>query len=243
MTIKFNSFIFFLLYILSALSISPISDCPRTESRGRELFVAMCDSRGGANGLISTKFWNITGAALRANGLNMTNVCYGFKDYSRYGLLTKPLLFNSYIKEFLLSRPKSELVHAIVMDSDTYWTVSDINDIWTVYDCVRGAKNIIVSSEPICWMGRYCNEDDIKKWFTNISYTPSYSTFVNSGVVMGRAVDLSEMFQYVISNNKSYYRDTGWKMKFDDQIGISDYSYAIAPEKVSIDYHQRLSGM
>ena len=218
-------------------------ECPYSfASHDRKLFVAMCDSRGGIRGLSFTKLWNITGQNLRDQGASMVNVCYNYVEYGKHGTLTKPLLFNDYIKKNLLQKPHSDLYYVILMDSDTYWSIDSLQRLWNLYDCARNNKNVVISSEMNCWIGRYCSEEDVQKWFPDLPYIPSYSPFLNSGIVMGKAYDVSFMLDYVINNNQSYYVQAKYKQKFDDQLAIADYALYKARENVSLDYYQLLAG-
>ena len=45
--------------------------------------------------------------------------------------------------------------HAILMDSDTFWSPTTLSAIWNKYDCARNNKNILMSSEMSCWVGKY----------------------------------------------------------------------------------------
>eukprot|EP01034_Spumella_vulgaris_P036653 gene36653-45214_t len=36
-----------------------------------------------------------------------------------------------------------------------------------------------------CWVGRYCTSEDLTRWYNNTKSTPSYSSYLNSGVIMG----------------------------------------------------------
>ena len=130
-------------------------------------------------------------------------------------------------------------MHVILMDSDTFWASASLRSIWNKYDCARGDKHVVLSTEMSCWVGRYCTVDDVKKWYKDPESTPSYSPFVNSGIVMGTIDKVSKMLEHVIVNNKSYYI-TYIKNKFDDQYAIADYAIRVAPEDVALDYHQQL---
>lgn len=168
----------------------------------------------------------------------MENVCKG-RNWGSNGFLTKPLLYLDYIKRLLTSSETPSLVNVVLMDSDTFWAVDDIKKIWNKFDCARGDKEVVLSTEMSCWVGRYCTVDDLKRWYDNVGSTPSYSPFANSGVVIGSAIKIQKMLQYVVAHNKSYYI-TYVKHKFDDQYAIADYALNIAPEDIQLDYHQQL---
>lgn len=170
----------------------------------------------------------------------MINVCRGQRWE---GFITKPVLYLEYIKEILkkTEKNKQSLIHVLLMDSDTLFGTTDVETIWYKYDCVRQNKEIVVSTEMSCWMGRYCTDDDLSKWYKNIEITSGYSPFLNSGAAMGAALSFQIMLNYIIQNNQTFMvnkRNNPILMKFDDQYAFADYSLRIAPEQVALDYHQ-----
>lgn len=213
--------------------------CDGRSREDRKLLVATCDTRSGWKEFHAMKVWNITGENLRHEGLPMKNVCKG-ENWGRLGFLTKPLLYLNYIKQFL-GQPNADKTHIILMDSDTFWSSPSVVQIWGNYDCARGNKNLVVSTEMSCWVGRYCTQADLDRWYNNPDMIPSYSPFVNSGVIMGQIEKVAQMLEYVIVNNHSYYTTYGKKYKFDDQYAIADYALKVAPHDCAIDYHQLIS--
>jgi hypothetical protein len=137
--------------------------------------------------------------------------------------------------------------HALVIDADTFFnkiTEDFLSSIFSVYDCVRGQKDIVVSSEMNCWIGRYCNKDDIDHLYLNHLQSQnfsSFSPFVNSGVIIGSVKALAKMFAYATSP-ESLQKFRGLTRKYDDQWAITEYTTIIAPQAVALDFHQRLAG-
>jgi hypothetical protein len=165
----------------------------------------------------------------------MENVCYG-KSWFPLRYLTKPLLYLEYLKRL------DDDAYVILMDSDTFWAARDIKSIWEKFDCARGEKEILLSTEMSCWIGRYCNEDDLNLWYREkASKSPSYSPFVNSGVLMGKVSAAKKLLVYVTEHKDDYQITRSKKVKiFDDQYAIADYAVRIAPDDVALDYHQQL---
>jgi hypothetical protein len=209
------------------------------DANGRILLIATCDTRSGYREFNAMKVWNVTGRGLRNDGISMMNVCRG-RNWGMHGFLTKPLLYVNYLREHL-SDPRASNIHAILMDSDTFWSAENANHVWKNYDCARNGKDLVVSTEMSCWVGRYCGQEDIDRWYKDTSIMPSYSPFVNSGVVMGKISEVVKMLDYVIVNNQSYYTTYGKKHKFDDQYAIADYAIKVAPQISALDYHQLIS--
>ena len=228
-----------LLLIFVEGSTVKYTPCPmKTEPETRKLFIATCDTRSGWKEFQAMKLWNVTGEYLRKDGIHMKNVCKG-ENWGKYGFLTKPLIYLNYIKS-LMTLSDASLTHIVLMDSDTFWSVGSAKKVWNKYDCARGNKNVVISTEMSCWVGRYCQQADLDRWYSNLKLVPSYSPFVNSGVVMGQLSSVAKMLEYVITNNQSYYT-TYVKHKFDDQYAIADYGINIAPTEVALDYHQQIS--
>mmetsp|Transcript_21846 Transcript_21846/g.19902 ORF Transcript_21846/g.19902 Transcript_21846/m.19902 type:complete len:355 (-) Transcript_21846:4-1068(-) len=236
-------FVIFIIFIhfVSIFHASVYNACPVKSDRieTRELYVATCDTRSHWKEFNAMKVWNVSGAELRQQGLSMINVCKGH-DWGRYGFLTKPMLYYNYITTLPKKSIRGGDVFVILMDSDTFWSVNDINKIWNRFDCARGTKNLVVSTEMSCWIGRYCTNDDLKVWYNDSSVSPSYSPFLNSGVIMGRIDSVGNMLDYVIRNNASYFI-TYKKHKFDDQFAIADYAFNINPNEVALDYRQQIA--
>ena len=187
------------------------------------------------------KFFNITGfRQFKTQDVPVINVC---RDKPWRGFITKPVTYLNYIEEILgkTEKDKQSLVHVLLMDSDTLFGITDKETIWYKYDCVRNNKDIVVSTEMSCWIGRYCTDDDIAKWYNNIDKTPGFSPFLNSGAAMGSALSFEIMLKYIIQHNKTFTvpkRNDPTLMKFDDQYAFADYSLRIAPERVALDFHQ-----
>ena len=56
------------------------------------------------------------------------------------------------------------------MDSDTFWSANDMHTIWDKFDCSRGNKEVVLSTEMSCWVGRYCTLEDLHRWYLPYNY-------------------------------------------------------------------------
>jgi endogenous inhibitor of DNA gyrase (YacG/DUF329 family) len=232
-------FVYFTLCLVSFVCCVPYTPCPMSNAvEKRILYVATCDTRSAWKEFQALKLWNVTGSNLVRRGIHMKNVCKG-ENWGKYGFLTKPLIYLDYIKS-LQKLPNSHLFHIILMDSDTFWSAEFPEKVWNKYDCARAGKSVVISTEMSCWVGRYCQQADLDRWYKDIDKVPSYSPFVNSGVVMGQISSVAKMLDYVVVNNQSYFT-TYVKHKFDDQYAIADYGINVAPSEVALDYHQQIS--
>ena len=226
---------------LAAIPYAPCKsqlDNRGAETETRQLYVATCDTRVEWKSFYAMKLWNVTGYELRTrDGVPMKNVCYG-ENWGKHGFLTKPLLYLDYLKSLPAASGK---IYTILMDSDTFWSASNLTSIWDKFDCARGSKEVVLGTEMSCWVGRYCNIEDLHRWYNGTESSPSYSPFANSGVVMGEVSKVIKMLEFVVKNKDSYFiMKGGGKMKFDDQFAIADYAIKVAPEDVALDHHQQL---
>ena len=227
----------------------PYSECPAQASassgQGRVLHIATCDTRVGWKEFKALQPWNITGKKLhnQVGVASMSNVCKG-EHWGLLGFLTKPITYLGHIRRILsLTRPEDRaLKHIILMDSDTFWAVDSLSEVWRHFDCSRAGMDVVMSTEMSCWMGRYCNDEDIKKWYWALSSSPSYSPFANSGVIMGRMDKVAQLLSFVVENNASYWTHYGKKYKFDDQYAYADYAIRVRPGEIALDYHQQIAG-
>jgi len=225
------------LFAGSAFAKDYVPCLPKSGTEPRELYVATCDTRSGWKEFQALKGWNVTGHELnRVQGLHMKNVCAGQKWD---GFLTKPLLYLQYIKSLPSKSARGGGVYIILMDSDTFWASGSLQSVWSKFDCARGDKEMILSTEMSCWIGRYCTQADLHRYYNHTPSTPSYSPFVNSGIVMGRADVVQRMLEYVIEHSKEYHI-TYFRNKFDDQYAYADYALKVRPQEVTFDYHQQL---
>lgn len=226
-------------YVLCTVfeAYKPCEITPREENR--ELYAITCDTRIGYKSVNAMKVWNITGHLLRQDGVTMANVCYG---HPWEGFLTKPLVYLNYIRSLPEVSAKGGKVHVLYMDSDTFWAVNDVKTIWRNYDCARQGRDLVISTEMSCWVGRYCTKEDLARWYSS-DLSPSYSPFINSGAGMGTTSALIHMLDFVVKNNASYFlAKPNGRMKFDDQFAIADYILTAGRSRSALDYQQRLLG-
>jgi len=99
---------------------------------------------------------------------------------------------------------------------------------------------VVLSTEMSCWVGRYCTQDDLYRWYNGTEKSTFFSPFANSGTVMGEVRKVIKMLDYVVQNKDKYFIMYK-KLKFDDQYAIADYAISVAPEDVALDYHQQVS--
>eukprot|EP01041_Mallomonas_annulata_P004314 gene4314-8578_t len=233
---------FFVLYLFGHYSSNCTlvsCDFPQKYKEDRKLHVATCDSRSGIKGFAALKVWNLSGVSLVEDGVEMKNVCHGL-EWSRNGFLTKPIMYLDYVRKILAQSTNTNKEYVLLMDSDTFWSSSHTKAIWRNFDCARGKKDVVVATEMQCWIGKYCSSEEISTYYNNSSISTSYSIFINSGVIIGKATKIAKMLEHIVANNRSYYI-TFKKHKFDDQYAVAHYSLKVAPEDIALDYHQYIS--
>lgn len=209
---------------------------PKPMFEDRRLFVITCETR--LNDLFYLA-WQTTGEKLRKSGIFMKNVCEGI---SWSGFLTKPLAYLDNVKRIKDVFSDNTKNYVMIMDADTFWSASDASDIWHKFDCARGKREMVVSSEMVCWIGLNCHITQVRKFYGIPGFYPSYSPFVNSGVIMGQLDLVLDMLEYTIPRNASYMQLHKEGYTFHDQFAVTDYAMKVAPHLVAVDYHQQLVG-
>lgn len=217
----------------------------------RYLYIITCDNGskksyvgGQYNPKDSTAIWNVSSTALWSDGVSMINVC---TDISwDYGFLTKSMQYHKHVSHLFnsITTATADEIFVMLVDGDTIWSVSDVSEIWNRYDCARNDKPILVSAEMGCWMGYYCNQNDTDLWYPDIASIPTFSPFVNSGVVMGKGSLILDMLSYILDHNQTYYTfDKRLQTnRFHDQHAVGDYALRVAKHLVQLDYYQQFSG-
>ena len=188
---------------------------------------------------IALRIWNATGHALREQGVTMLNVCYG-KLWEGY--VTKLYYYLEHIRSFpRISRTGGRL-HVLLMDSDTFFSADEVRSIWERYDCARQGKDLVLSTEMSCWVGRHCTEEDVQHFYAS-HLSPSYSPFINAGAAMGTIDQLVKVLDYIVSHNYNYYISLpNGRTRFDDQYALADYFRSRANGSIALDHHQQLFG-
>ena len=195
--------------------------------------------------------WNATGFALRQNShaskgsanevAAVVNVCAN--QSWKEGLRTKTIHYLRYLNS--LPYTSDDDAHVLLMDSDTVWAISHIEDLWRRYDSVRrGRNNLVISTEMNCWIGQHCNALDIDYYYTdnnnhenNINTT--FSRFINSGLIMGNLSSVLKLLKHCNAHHLSY-RVNG---HYRDQFAVTDYVQNHAsPSEVTLDTSQHLFG-
>jgi hypothetical protein len=244
--------------VVAALAVGAVSGSPMRKTpppscadygRGgkdaRVLHTAVCNTR--AKGIYMDGAWNSTGNRLISSSppgrVTMDNAC----ALTRWGgFLTKPLKYREYVSK-LLSAYKARGLDpdesAVVMltDSDTMWSVRDVETVLRKYDCVRRGRHLVMATETSCWVGRYCLKEDIDLFYSQLQST-SYSSFMNSGLLIGAPTAVLSLLEDIIVNNATYVvpKYMG-SLKYDDQYAFAHYMRK-HPEAVALDYHQVLFG-
>ena len=122
---------------------------PPPHDEKRVLHIATCDTRHGWKEFKALQPWNITGHKLKLGGVaTMQNVCKG-GNWGTLGFLTKPLTYLAHIRRIISATDTKELhlLHIILMDSDTFWAVNNLAEIWRHYDCARNGLSAVMSTE------------------------------------------------------------------------------------------------
>ena len=229
------------LFVLSFIFVFLVHTCISQDfssPESRHLFITSCESRISENGPL--RFLNISSHALVQQGASFMNACNG--PYSRH--ISKPKVYLAYITK-TLSNYNTDMqsnIHFLLLDSDTILSVSELKTLWSIYDNIRGDKDIVVSSEQNCWVGGPCTPQDLLQYYNNTSQFSTISPFINSGAIMGSTQSLQTMLTYILDNEKRYWSNkTPGLPFFCDQHAVVDYT-SLYSHLISVDYYQQLVG-
>lgn len=189
--------------------------------------------------------WKLSGSALSSSKSVIEMKILGENvNWKEFEFLTKPMYYLDFVKNAISNELKSGRdplnSYCVLVDSDTFWSLSDPAVLWHRFDCARNNKQIVVSSESNCWIGRYCTKEDVSYLYSDIK-VKGYNMFINSGAIMGRLEEISLMLSNVTTSQHLYHIFNGKKTKFDDQYAIALYAKDNR-NVVEIDYHQVLFG-
>jgi hypothetical protein len=195
--------------------------------------------------------------ALKSNDNNLkityASVCegkpYGTPDASS-GDPTKLITMKPYWGLKYLKENKNELCeeknnYVMVLDSDMWWNANSLSKVWEVYDSERKGKDILVSSQDFCWVGRPCKREDFQIFYANPSHdlADPFSIFYNAGAYLGPFGKVAKMFEWMLANLDSYRALVPKGNPFDDQYAITAYATLVSPEDVQLDTRQALSAV
>ena len=229
----------------------PVCDnVQRSATIKTNIFVAVCDSTVKSNDNIEGMY-NLTSQHFR-NKLNMTNVCTNILNWRTLGFLNKPMHYLSYVNSLLQqqndtnqSENKKERTLVLLMDSDTFWSIGSLEELILKYDCARGDKDLVVSTETSCWSGSICDMEALEKFYSGRSASPSYSSFINSGLIMGSILEIQTMLTYFVEKKNNFYilrkKQKVPFSSYDDQYALHEYINNY-PNHVALDHHQILFG-
>ena len=190
--------------------------------------------------------WNISSFDMRQEGIVVKNICS--KGVTWNDFFTKLEEYLKYVKDQIHVHEtdgRSNSIYAVLMDSDTLFSgAASVSKLWIPYDCITLMKpQIVVATETSCWIGRFCTPENITEYYPAFKTAPSYSPFINSGVIMGPMKQLATMLSYIIDNKSKYFMFAPHKNVWlhDDQFALTDYCLKVNPAVCAIDYHQQLS--
>ena len=221
----------------------PNCDFVKGHKMQTKLYVAVCDSNSGND---IEGLFNVSSLHFRSN-LEVRNVCVGVQKWHRLGFFNKPLHYLKYVdtilekqKTFDPTLPPTRVL-VLLMDSDTFWSIESLEELYLKYDCVRGSKDLVVSTETSCWTGKLCDMNALDKFYSGRPASPSYSSFINSGLIMGSILNIREMLKFFVENKDRLLVPRKKGSTYSDQFALHEY-IRLFPILVSLDYHQLLFG-
>jgi hypothetical protein len=188
--------------------------------------------------------WMLSTTALKQSpNVHMIHVGNKWNRQSDSKFYAKPLNYLRYINSAIKEEEENmgrnlDNIYGMLLDSDIFWSNPTIDELFQRYECVRNDRNLVVSTELNCWLGRYCKLSDIQQLY---STTPNaYSVFVNSGAMIGTIKSIQLLLTNITESKDMYFIENSiGRRKYDDQFAVSVYALE-RPSMVALDVHQHL---
>eukprot|EP01041_Mallomonas_annulata_P006473 gene6473-13072_t len=183
--------------------------------------------------------WNISSEYFtRVENISRINACTG-KSWAKYRFLSKPIFYRDILQTLIANSTNISQEYVIMMDSDTIFRSNiTLSEIFSKFDKISAGKNIVISSEMSCYVGSRCSSKEVSTWYPNANISEGNSIFLNSGLMMGKAISFIPVLDYIIEHNKDY--DITKRGKFEDQKAFTDYTFRLFPNIITLDYNQEL---
>lgn len=184
--------------------------------------------------------------ALKSNSDNLkvthSSICEGKPTDQK---MMKAFYTLQYVKENANKLCDISQNYVLVLDTDMWWNSNSLSKLWTVYDNERKNKDVLVSSQDYCWIGRNCKREDFQDYFPNPSHEDSdpYSMFYNAGAIMGSFAKVGKMFKWMVDQGDLFGVQYPKGNLYDEQYAVTAYSTTVHPEDVQLDIKQALAAI
>ena len=209
----------------------------------RHIYIFVMDSRKGKALYQYMTPWILSTTKLKeSSNVHMIHVGNKWDRKSASKFYAKPTNYLKYVNAAIVAEQEAgrslDNAHGMLLDSDIYWSNPTLDELFQRYECTRNGKELVISTELNCWLGRYCNLNDVQQLYGT---TPNaYSVFVNSGAMIGTINSIRLLLQNItISKDMYFIENSIGKRKYDDQFAVSVYALE-RPSMVALDIHQHL---
>jgi len=201
------------------------------------------DSRKGKSLFEYMTPWMLSTSKLKESpNVHMIHVGNKWDRRSDSKFYAKPLNYLRYANAAVKAEQEAgrdvNNAYGMLLDSDIFWSNPSLDDLFQRYECTRQGRELVVSTELNCWLGRYCKLADVQQLYAN---TPNaYSVFVNSGAMIGTIQSIQLLLTNITESKDMYFIENSiGRRKYDDQFAVSVYALE-RPSMVALDVHQHL---
>lgn len=230
----------------SSLAI-PCPKCQQLEEKiqypDRHIYIFVMDSRKGKSLFEYMTPWILSTSKLKESpNVHMIHVGNKWDRKSDSKFYAKPTNYLRYANAAVEAEKAAgrnvNNAYGMLLDSDIFWTNPSVDELFQRYECTRNGRELVVSTELNCWLGRYCKLSDIEQLYGS---TPNaYSVFVNSGAMIGTIQSIQLLLTNITESKEMYFIENSiGRRKYDDQFAVSVYALE-RPALVALDIHQRL---
>lgn len=209
----------------------------------RHIYIFVMDSRKGKSLFEYMTPWILSTSKLKeASNVHMIHVGNKWDRKSDAKFYAKPLNYLRYANAAIEAEKTAgrdpNKAYAMLLDSDIFWSNPSVDELFQRYECSRNGRDLVVSTELNCWLGRYCKLSDVQQLYAT---TPNaYSVFVNSGAMIGTIQSIQLLLSNITESKDMYFIENGiGRRKYDDQFAVSVYALE-RPSMVALDIHQHL---
>lgn len=171
------------------------------------IWLVTCETRNETQDLLDWKFTanhfkDMTDRSSQPIRVEATNICQG-QEWK--GFLTKYKRMTQFLTDLITQSGKDTSNIVMFTDSDSIfnaWAVT-AEQLLERFHRARQGRNILVSAEPSCWVGRLCTKGDMAALYPD-SLRSSCPQFLNSGQYMGDAKSMLTMLNEIMTMKKKH---------------------------------------
>lgn len=218
----------------------PLSPDKSKMDDARPLHLVTCETRHNSDAL---RRWTTSARRFKTNKHNqllpdgrivVQNICAGWGGRKWTNTMKTRRWLN-----FVSSPPPDGAVDnsiVIFTDSDALFNpyAFGASDVLRAYDEARNGRPVLVSGDPVCWIGKRCDGADLDRLYPSTTLMGSFCPqFINAGQVMGTAAALRTMLMWMLKFIET--REPQGERVGSDQWVLAEF-HAEHREYVNIDH-------